>query len=248
MAALFRRCACLGAASLLLLGVGDRGLRAQSPPRPAVALTQLPRFYVGTLAADFNQDGHPDLIGGALNTSGFTVPPDLVLALGRGDGTFAPPHSLDVSAKPLAAGDFDGDGHLDVVIDGLAILPGRGDGTFRAARTIDASGASAEFDELSPRAITADFNGDGHLDFAIIDRLNVYVYPGRGDLTFGPRAALPGAGDALAIVVGDFDHDGRPDIAASAVQRVDVFLNHGGLVFRSRRCRLPRCGTWRPAT
>ncbi len=213
--------------------LGTRRLHAQSsPPRPAVALTQLPRFFVATLPADFNEDGHPDLIGGAASAGGFPGTLDLVIALGHGDGTFAAARSLDVAAKPLAVGDFNGDGHADVVIDGLAILPGRGDGTFRAVSAIDASGASSDVDVIAPRAVAADFNGDGKLDFAIVDGANVYVYPGRGDFTFDPRAALPVSDGALSIIVADFNHDGLPDIAASTTsQRVDLFLNHGGLVF-----------------
>ena len=70
---------------LLMAGLGTRHVRAQEPPRPAVALTQLPRFFFSTLAADFNEDHHPDLIGAVTDTGGVTSRPDLVIALGHGD-------------------------------------------------------------------------------------------------------------------------------------------------------------------
>ena len=118
------------------------------------------------------------------------------------------------------------------MITGMSILAGRGDGTFRAARAIDPPIAVPGDEDFSPLALAADFNGDGTLDVAVLDGGNVYIYPGRGDLTFSPRVALPQSGDALAIALADLNHDGRPDIAATTTsQRVDAFLNQGGLVF-----------------
>ena len=216
-----------------MAGLGAGRLRAQSaPPRPAVALTQLPRFFFATLTADFNEDGHPDLIGASATGNGSPATPDLVIALGHGDGTFAAAHSLDVAAKPLAVGDFNHDGHLDVVVEGMSILPGRGDGTFGAALPITPAVSPQQDYEVSARAIAADFNGDGKLDLAVLAAANLYIYPGRGDLTFGARIPLPPSDDALSIVSADFNGDGRPDIAATTTsQRVDLFLNKGSLVF-----------------
>ena len=217
-----------------MAGLGDGHLRAQSsPPRPAVTLTQLPRFYYSTMAADFNEDGHPDLIGAAVNANTFPLTPDLTIAFGRGDGTFNAAHSLDVGARPLAVADFNHDGHADVLLDGPAILPGRGDGTFGAVRTIDSAPVSSN-DVISSRAVVADFNSDGKLDFAIASSTNgdVYIYPGRGDLTFGAPVALPPSEGAISIVSADFNRDGRPDIAATTSSfSVDLFLNQGSLVF-----------------
>jgi regulation of enolase protein 1 (concanavalin A-like superfamily) len=227
----------LAAAAVLsvMAGPGNRHLRAQSPPRPAVTLTQLPRFYSATMAADFNEDGHLDLIGAAMNATAFPPTPDLTIAFGRGDGTFNAAHSLDVPALPLAVGDFNHDGHADVLLglDGPAILAGRGDGTFRAVRTIDSTPTPSN-DVISFRAVAADFNGDGKLDFAIVSSTNgnVYIYPGRGDLTFDAPVALPPGDGAISIVSADFNGDGRPDIAATTSSfSVDLFLNQGSLVF-----------------
>jgi FG-GAP-like repeat len=58
--------------------------------------------------------------------------------LGRGDGTFQAPLTLPVGSGPfsLTAGDFNHDGHLDLVAANsgshdVSILLGRGDGTFQ---------------------------------------------------------------------------------------------------------------------
>ena len=64
----------------------------------------------------------------------------------------------------------------------------------------------------------ADFNADGHDDFATC-HLNgeISVGWGRGDGTFeGPQSVASGTTDLRAIIAGDFNNDGRPDIAAAA--------------------------------
>jgi regulation of enolase protein 1 (concanavalin A-like superfamily) len=214
-----------------MAGLGDRHARAQTPSRAAVTLTQFPRFDLATLTGDFNEDGHLDLIGGATPSPYPT--PDLIIATGRGDGTFAAARSLDYAGTPLAIGDFNGDGHLDVLVDGLAVLPGRGDGTFLAGRFIN-SNPFAGVDVISRRAVAGDFNRDGKLDFAIpVGSQGIYIYAGRGDFSFDFPVLLPTSDDgALALVTADFNHDGLPDFAVStASQRVDLFLNQGSLVF-----------------
>ncbi len=84
---------------------------------------------------DFNGDHLLDI---ALNTSGPAGPAVEVL-LGNGDGSFQPNHLiLSVGQTPVsvAAGDFDGNGALDLVTANissgtLSVLLGNGDGTFR---------------------------------------------------------------------------------------------------------------------
>jgi FG-GAP-like repeat len=87
--------------------------------------------------------------------------------LGRGDGTFQAPLTLPVGSGPfsLAAGDFNHDGHLDLVAANsgshdVSILLGRGDGTFQN-QVRYAIGPNV----VSP--VVGDFNGDGCLDLAI---------------------------------------------------------------------------------
>src|SRR6185436_18497230 len=65
---------------------------------------------------------------------------------------------------------------------------------------------------------TADFDRDGNQDFATC-HLNgeISVGWGRGDGSFdGPQTIPSGASDLRAIIAGDFNGDGRPDLAAAA--------------------------------
>ena len=64
----------------------------------------------------------------------------------------------------------------------------------------------------------ADFDGDGNQDFATC-HLNgeIYVGWGRGDGSFdGPLSIPSGTTDLRAIIAGDFNGDGRPDLAAAS--------------------------------
>jgi hypothetical protein len=64
----------------------------------------------------------------------------------------------------------------------------------------------------------ADFDLDGNQDFATC-HLNgeIYVGWGRGDGSFdGPQSIPSGTTDLRAIIAGDFNGDGRPDLAAAA--------------------------------
>jgi regulation of enolase protein 1 (concanavalin A-like superfamily) len=208
---------------------GHTRLRAQSaPPRPAVSVTQAPSLFFVAKPAELNEDGRLDIVG---TTSAL----DLQLAVGRGDGTFNPPRSLGRTGRPLVVGDVNLDGFNDIVVAGSAgvsVLPGRGDGTFRAPRVVDSAASPPTDVEIQQRALVVDFDGDGAMDLAFIDRSVLVIYPGHGDFTFGTRVQLPSPDGAMSVVYGDFNGDGRVDIATStAGSTVDVFINRGGFVF-----------------
>jgi hypothetical protein len=73
--------------------------------------------------------------------------------LGNGDGSFRAPVSYPVGSSPgsVAVGDFNGDGHLDLVTangfsgfgNTVSVLLGNGDGTFGPPRTY-ASGSGTQ--------------------------------------------------------------------------------------------------------
>ena len=84
-----------------------------------------------------NKDGKLDLAFLGETSAGQA---EIVIALGNGDGTFATPSILDIPggdairSASLAAGDFNGDGNLDLALFESAgfsgIFYGNGDGTF----------------------------------------------------------------------------------------------------------------------
>ena len=182
----------------VLLGKGDGTFTVgQSMP-----------FNTASLAvADFNRDGKAD--AAVAGNNGTTV------LLGNGDGTFtAAPNQPQIGSFQVVAADFNGDGKIDLAVVGpgtntASILLGNGDGTFTAAP----DQPQITTDEL----VAADFNGDGKMDLAAIaDTGNtVAVLLGNGDGTFTTPSTLPTDSNfsALALAVGDFNGDGKPDIA-----------------------------------
>src|SRR5439155_16163104 len=89
------------------------------------------------VVADFNQDGHLDLLASSLVSS------DLSLYLG-GDGTFETRRILPTATGPgpIVVGDFNGDGRADAAVANLAadlvsVFLGNGDGTFAPQMQFD---------------------------------------------------------------------------------------------------------------
>lgn len=105
-------------------------------------------------AGDFDGDDIPDLV---VSNYGVVT---IAFLHGNGDGTFAPEVVLDVGVIPsgIAAVDMDGDGFLDIVGYGpaLLVLRGHGDGTFSAPAIYEAGRRSA--------AVVRDLDGDGRPD------------------------------------------------------------------------------------
>jgi hypothetical protein len=186
----------------------------------------------GLLTADFNHDGKLDLIVGNLNTNRGAV------MLGNGDGTFQRPVEFNkgtMGGGAMAAGDLDQDGNLDLALPDypgrVLILLGNGDGTFQHPVPY----AANSYSQLVP----ADFNGDGHLDLAVLDFLGgaVSVLLGNGDGTFKKAVEFPTSPSPLWIVTGDFDGDGRLDLGIASIPSTDlgyvsVLLGYGDGVFQ----------------
>jgi hypothetical protein len=118
----------------------------------------------------------------------------------------------------VAAGDFNGDGKLDLVYGDtngdFRMLLGNGDGTFQSTTPLGAT--------VSAIAI-GDFNHDGKLDLALVSQsgTGVEILLGNGDGTFQPPLtadAAPGSPNyegVSGIAVGDFNGDGKLDLAVS---------------------------------
>lgn len=215
----------------VLLGTGN-----PVAPFRAGQLVSVPCASYQVVAADFNGDGKVDLAVPVPSTS--LQEGRLAVLLGRGDGTVGPPSFYplgSIFAGALAVGDFNGDGKLDIVNSGASILLGNGDGTFQAPLEIA--------DDNSVALVAGDFDGDGKLDFVAVPATNsdefVNLFPGNGDGTFRSPIQVPTGLVPSALIAGDFNGDGVPDLAvttylngAAKPFQVSILLNQGNGVFR----------------
>jgi hypothetical protein len=188
------------------------------------------------VAGDFNGDGIPDF---AVHTLAPNNAPTLTILLGKGDGTFrrGKTYSIGESAagSPLAVGDFNGDGKLDIVAangSAVVVFLGNGDGTFQAA--IDSASP------LIPIGIAVgDFNEDGNLDLAVANfqsPTDIQIMLGNGDGTFKAAMNFPATSYPTAVAVADYNHDGHLDLAvanggAEAGNTVSVLFGNGDGTF-----------------
>jgi hypothetical protein len=219
----------------VFLGNGD-GTVAVAPGRYAVG----GYAWNVPLVADFNGDGFLDV---AESDDAY----NLVLLQGYGEGTFkaAPTYSLPNTFNDhtytysVASGDFNGDGIPDVVVGqqgntgstGISVYLGKGDGTFYSGASF---GPSTDMGELA----IADFNGDGKLDVAAIDWNSqmVQIFLGNGDGTFsvGGLFAVDSSVNPYPndLVTGDFNKDGKTDLAISNYNgNVGVLFGNGDGTF-----------------
>ena len=230
--------ASFGTTVSVLLNNGTGGFT--SAPGSPITVTTTDQI-VEVVSGNLNGDSKPDLI--------VETPVDgtLTVLLGNGDGSFTEeatespialsflldPSSQE-SATPIALGDVDGDGNLDLAVaanpfevsNGFYLLLGDGDGTFTQKNLGE---LSVDVESVA----FADLNGDGKLDLVGIglDADTLTVLPGNGDGTFGDTVDIPttttmyGA-TGLTHAIGDLNGDGKPDLMFGEEEGdVLVFLN-----------------------
>ncbi len=193
------------------------------------------------LVADFNGDGLLDVV---------ESDDDFAFAFlqGYGDGTFRSalgyyaPNDLQQNSYSysIGSGDFNGDGIPDVVIaqegnsnnPGVIVFLSNADGSLQPGVSYGSSTTQAYL-------TVADFNSDGKPDIAATDYSSgvVQIYMGKGDGTFtvGQAFATDTAGNPwpLNLVTGDFNHDGKLDLAVvnNDSETIGILLGNGDGTF-----------------
>jgi hypothetical protein len=232
----------------VLLGNGDGTLTYHS----AQEYSNHGYVYEGLKLVDLNHDDALDLL--IARQSSYNS----VSLLGNGDGSFTTAANISSGegSSAVNAGDFDEDGHVDLITrtyNGFMLNRGRGDGTFE-----DPAFFTSEPINQTPQSVAVgDVNADGHLDIVYTtQRVEVtqYVpgywgdYPsdgfvhntakvvlGTGEGTFtAPIGSGLGTYNGLyallsAGLLADFNSDGRPDFAIGEWYsgRLTAALNDG---------------------
>ena len=237
-----------GASSVsIFLGKGDGTFDT-----PAIVAIPGGCFNDSLTAGDFNNDGKVDLLA----VCGFQTSVWVLPGLGNGQFGIPVPTTMPLSAAEgwaelylnnVSVADFNGDGVLDLVLvagnttgDGevfvnslqLDLLLGKGDGTFGPPTPIVSSLSGFI-------AVTADFDGDGNADLALIQSSGTMltILRGNGQGAFQNVASYPTTGSLLlgSVAVGDVNRDGYPDLivngASSTSTTLTVFLGNGDCTF-----------------
>jgi hypothetical protein len=219
----------------VLLGYGDGTFQA--------AVNYAAGAYPWSVTVgDFNGDGKLDLaVANSAQPSGTS---SVSVLLGKGDGTFtnAPGSPFAVGTNPncVAVGDFNGDGKLDLAVtnggsNNVSVLLGKGDGTFR-----NAPGSPIAVGTNPYGVAVGDFNGDGKLDLAVANSAetggtsSVSVLLGKGDGTFQGPANYAAGTWPQSVAVGDFNGDGKLDLAVGnyGSNNVSLLLGNGDGTFQ----------------
>ena len=162
------------------------------------------------------------------------VPRNVGVLLGYGNGTFANQvtFSSGYTSTPIwiSVGDFNRDNQLDIATanyngNNVGILLGYGNGSFASVMTYSAGDGSL------PQCISVgDFNNDNILDIAVANygTNNIVVLFGFGDGSFLLGSAYSTGSGSLpfALASGDFNKDGRLDIAVAnwKASTIGIFL------------------------
>ena len=116
----------------------------------------------------------------------------------------------------VRAGDLDGSG-----LDSVVVLPEASPPNATAAVLLNDGAGGLEAPNYYPAGLAdpvgelADFNGDDTLDIAAVNTFsgNIVLLAGAGDGTFVSAGTFGTAVNAQTPGIGDFDEDGRADIA-----------------------------------
>jgi len=180
-------------------------------------------------AADVNEDGHIDIL----------VPnskPDLsemTVMLGNGKGEFAKSASSPVKIPApardvyyVAVADLNGDGHIDVLLDGnhddcASILLGDGKGNFKPAPQSPLRTGNRGW-----RMVVMDYDHDGTKDLVSVNEKDIRIHWGDGRGWFKPNPLIvPSGGKGCwKMAIGDLNEDGFLDVVTPNVETQNLTI------------------------
>ena len=192
----------------------------------------------GPALADFRHIGRLDAAIAGFNNA--------YLLRSRGDGTFDTstialaipvlPSLNETGVFDIAAGDFDGDGNLDIAVlveygnsyynlsnptSAVWVYYGNGAGTFSAAVL------AGTFNRDAQTLTAGDLNGDGLADL-VLTSYSVYQYTGvlvvhaLPNRAWGPEVDMTGGEGLSPLWITDINHDGANDLIFSNAKRLNL--------------------------
>jgi len=190
---------------------------------------------------DLNDDGHADLVICHFWGS------QIAIMLGDGTGSFSISHFYaGRNIVDAAVADFNEDGHNDLIvsgayIDSVYVLFGDGQGDFSIRTPLYTGIPGVPPYENNPNRVTAaDFDRDGHMDFALGLRGgfperhdSMAIWLGNGDGTFQQPSKFDAGGWVYDLKTVDINRDSIPDIFAKQIYsaRISVHLGNGDGTF-----------------
>ena len=179
-------------------------------------------------AGDLDGDGFADLVLALSSPS-----EQLVILRSTGNQSFLPPRLQPGGGDGLALEDLEGDGDLDVVTNAVSVFRNRGDGALAPEFSLPVHG------EVS--IAVAEIDGHAHSEIVVLTKgqggsgsLSILSWTGSD---FASRELFEVPGSPRVVGAGDFDRDGRIDIAAATGLSTEpgglsVFMNEGDMTFQ----------------
>ena len=168
---------------------------------------------------DMDGDGDPDILAGTPGSPNSTI--RWLENDGQRHFTVRTLATTGLNLSDLAAGDFDGDGDLDVVASfatttgGVVFYENDGAETFTPTN-LDAVTWSASAIDV------ADLDADGDLDIAASGGNRVAWYENDGAALFTQRAVAASSGTYLGVTAADVNGDGRLDLVTTGTSSVPL--------------------------